>query len=456
MSNAASLEQALFNAEHRCRSADNIHELAFSIANETWQVWPYRQAQVWYFPASSPQALAVSGLAVLPEDSPFTVWAKRLLKALRPHLGQRLHVLNLEQISQHKQAPESMPEVDPNIFEGWAEWWPAHIVLLPLFHKNDFLGLTLFVAEQPPPRHALQALARLQLTWSYCFWALQSRRPRGKLIRLPKGRKRWLMAALLIAALCLPVRESALAPAEIVPTDGIAIASPLDGVIHQFHVQPNQAVEADQLLLSLDDTTLRNRREVSQRALEVSAAELLSAQQRAFADPRANSEIAVLQGRIAERKAELRAVEEQLSRIHIKAPREGIAVFSDVSDWQGKPVVTGERILQVADPRDTSVRLYLPAADAISLETGAAIQVFLDVAPLSPLKAELNQTSYQSVLSPDGVASYSLRGHLLNNGDEAQTRIGLKGTAKVYGQQVPLAYYLLRRPIAAARQWSGW
>ena len=34
-------------------------------------------------------------------------------------------------------------------------------------------------------------------------------------------------------------------------------------------------------------------------------------------------------------------------------------------------------------------------------------------------------------------------------------RIGLKGTAKVFGERVSLFYYLLRRPLAAARQFVG-
>jgi hypothetical protein len=31
----------------------------------------------------------------------------------------------------------------------------------------------------------------------------------------------------------------------------------------------------------------------------------------------------------------------------------------------------------------------------------------------------------------------------------------MKGTAKVYGERVSLFYYLLRRPLAAARQFVG-
>jgi len=34
-------------------------------------------------------------------------------------------------------------------------------------------------------------------------------------------------------------------------------------------------------------------------------------------------------------------------------------------------------------------------------------------------------------------------------------RIGLRGTAKLYGEKVSLAYYLLRRPITFVRQHLG-
>ena len=36
-----------------------------------------------------------------------------------------------------------------------------------------------------------------------------------------------------------------------------------------------------------------------------------------------------------------------------------------------------------------------------------------------------------------------------------QPRIGLRGSAKIYGERVPLALHLFRRPFAAARQFIG-
>jgi hypothetical protein len=50
------------------------------------------------------------------------------------------------------------------------------------------------------------------------------------------------------------------------------------------------------------------------------------------------------------------------------------------------------------------------------------------------------------------VASYRVRGEL---DDAGPARIGLKGTAKIYGGRVPLAYLVFRRPLAALRTACG-
>jgi hypothetical protein len=107
----------------------------------------------------------------------------------------------------------------------------------------------------------------------------------------------------------------------------------------------------------------------------------------------------------------------------------------------------------LADPRDAGVLVWLPVADALNLELGAPIRLFLHTRPLSPLSATLFQTSYQAVLNPEGIAAYRLRGRF-EEGQE-KPRIGLYGTARVSGGWTVLGYYLLRRPIAALRGWTG-
>lgn len=447
-------EAALLNAEARSRAAETLQSLAFTIVNETWQLVPYRQALVWRKGMTGIDLLAVSGLASIAEDSPFTVWAKRLVRTLWPLAGGAVRMLNLQEIEQQEAAPEDWPGLTPDLISGWDEWWPPYLIVVPLVKGGECYGIALFLLEAEPKPAALATMARLQGVWAYSLWALTRSSGSRVAFRLPRGRLRWILAAAVCAVLAYPTHQTALAPAEIIALEGMAVAAPLEGVIKRFAVEPNQEVQEGQLLFSLDDTTLRNRREVTARALEVAAAELLSAQQRAFSDDKARGELAVLQSRIAERRAELQGVKDQLERVDIHAPANGIAVFGDINDWQGKPVVTGERVMQLADPRDAGVLIYLSVADAIALDPGARIRLFLQVDPLNPLEAVLSQTSYQAVLSPDGVSAYRLRGTLHGERDNG-ARIGLKGTAKIYGDSVPLIYYLLRRPLATLRQWSG-
>jgi hypothetical protein len=128
-------------------------------------------------------------------------------------------------------------------------------------------------------------------------------------------------------------------------------------------------------------------------------------------------------------------------------------VYGDPNDWVGKPVQTGERIVLLADPADAGILIWLPVADAINLEPGAEIRLFLHVAPLQPLSGSLTQTSYQATPSPDGIAAYRIRGRF--QGGAGIARIGLKGTAKVYGERRPLGYLVFRRPLATLREWTG-
>jgi multidrug resistance efflux pump len=212
-------------------------------------------------------------------------------------------------------------------------------------------------------------------------------------------------------------------------------------------------VKAGDRLFSLDERGLESRRAVAERALQIARADLLSAQQRAFDDMKSKGELAAAQGRVKEKEAELEMIDGTLDRVTVRAPRNGIIIFGDANDWLGRPVQTGERIMQLADPRDAGVMVWLPVADAINLEVGAPMRLFLNTQPLNSLPASLLETSYQPVMSPANVSSYRVRGRF--DKDAAGARIGLRGTARVSGDWTCLGYYLLRRPIAALREWTG-
>ncbi len=439
--------QALHNftlLEERARQAKSVPELIFSLTNETWQVMPYRQAVMWQIMGGKPRLRMVSGLAQLSEDSPNTVWLKQLGRELDKRLGQDPEYIEADDL------PEALRA-------GWREWMPEYMLAQPIVAPSgERLGVIGFAMDQAA-LEAQQVLAgRLVAAYAHAWTALEPMRKRQQ-VRWGRWLA-WGVFALALAAMFIPVRLSVLAPAEVIALDAMAVSSPMDGVVRQFHVQPNQVVEKSQLLFTLEETTLRNRREVAIKQLQVARADAMAAQQKSFESEASRAELASLNGKVAQQQAEVAYLDDQLKRLEVRSPGAGVVVFGDINDWQGKPVVTGERVALLADPNDAGVLVWLPVADAIALEAGAQARLYLHVAPLKPLPATLYQTSYQVNQSPEGVSAYRLRARFdeLSEEEKKLARIGLKGTAKLYGESAPMGYYLFRRPLATLRELTGW
>ncbi|MDM0107952.1 HlyD family efflux transporter periplasmic adaptor subunit [Variovorax sp. J22R24] len=439
---AAQLLLSLNALRDRALAAPSLDALAFSMANDLHPLLRFRQALVMAQRGDRLELLCVSGLARPSEDSPYLVWLRRASRWLGT------------QLRDDKPRWLARDAVDPpaDIAEGWAEWWPAGLWCIPLSDREGKrLGVLLYLLDQPPSEQLQPMLQGVWQTWAHCWAAFDARRrlPRWR----PSRRHAFVVLLALAALMLLPVRQTVLAPAEVVSLNAQVISSPIDGVIERMQVRPNQAVEIGTPLFTLDETTLRSRAEVLGKEVAVADAEFMAASQRAFDNPQSKNELTLLNAHARQRRAELAAVETQLKRTQVLSPRAGVAVFSDPNDWLGKPVVTGERILHVADPRQPAMRVQLPVADAIALEPGAKVTLFLTAYPLDPLQGQILETSYQAKASDEGVSSYRLLASIEDA--PAHARLGLHGTAKLYGERVILGYYLLRRPLAAVRAWTG-
>jgi hypothetical protein len=443
--------RALAQLHDRALAARSLPELCFIAVNETWQLMPHRQAVLWRINSRDrPRLRTVSGLAQLAEDSPNTVWLRRL--------GRHLH--RRDPTGRAGPVFVAAGDLPRDLAEHWGEFMPAlaYVLPLPAPRGGRKLAILALALEEAPTELQQELLQRAVATLGHAWAGLAGQS--GKAPRRGGWRRwaPWLAAALACLCLLLPVRLSVLAPAEVIALDAVAVTAPMDGVVKSFAVRPNQEVARDALLFTLDDTTLRNRREVAGKQLQVARADAHAAAQKAFASETSRGELAALNGRVAAREAEVAWLDEQVERIEVRAPAHGVVVFGDVNDWIGKPLVTGERVALLADPQDAGVLIWLPVADAIDIEPGAEVRLFLQVAPLEPLVARLSETSYQSVMAPDGVASYRLRARFESSGagQRQLARIGLKGTAKIYGGKAPLGYYLFRRPLTSLREWTGW
>ena len=437
--NEANKLEALLHLQSRAIEAKKPAELFFSIVNETVHLAPYRQA-AFFSPNvnGQPKLAAASGLVSVEENSPYTVWLNDFAKSFKAiKTAQKL----------------SLGDAKPAHQESWQEWLPEHLLVIPM--QAGKLSYAMYARETAWSDEEIAQLNYLHNHYSYCLAALTQAK-KGFFSGLGKlfSSKGLLFISACVAALTLvPVRLSVLAPSEVIALNAFTVASPQEGVIASFNAQPNSPVKVGDVLFTLDNTSISNRYEIAAKALASAKADALVAEQRAFDDQKSRADLASAMGRVREKEAELASAQALKSRIEIKAERDGVATFSDTNDWIGRPVQTGERVMQIANPQDAGLLVWLPTHDALNIETGAPMKLFLSTQPLKPIGATLAQTSYQASMSPENVSSYRLKGKF-NDGANLP-RIGLRGTTRISGEWSILGYYLFRRPIAAAREWSG-
>lgn len=419
--------------EQRARAAPNIEQLAYSMVNDSQSLFGFRHAAL----LIAGKVRALTGISVVEPNAPFVAFVERA--------GAQLVARQQTAVA----APVARDTLAAQEQADWLELSATQAFWLPLRDRQGEPFGGLWLAREQPWSEAEQALlSQLGDSYAHAWLALQPRK-RWRL-RWPRRRVLAIVVTLLVLLL-VPVRQSVLAPAEVVPLNGRVVTAPLDGVIAEFLVKPNQPVEAGDLLVRFDATTLKAQADVAERSLNVAEAELKASAQRAFADVEAKSRLDLLAARVEQKRAERNYAQELLARSEVRAERAGIAVFADAERWTGKPVQTGERLMEIADPRQAELRIELAVGDAIDLEPGAEVALFLDSDPLDRHAARLERLAYESQTSAAGQLAYRLDASFT----EAPPRIGLRGTAKLFGQRVPLALYLLRRPLAALRQRVG-
>ena len=431
----------LIDLERRARAARGV-ELTYLIVNDTIAVVPYQQAALW----RAGQLAAVSGVAKPEPGGPYAVWLDRVMNDAARASEQAMRAPAADQDAA---TPVLLPETA--MAKDGAAFFPPNALWVPLPDPRGGLAGGLLLGRADPWHPAeLQLLAAIGGTYGLALAAgeLPRRRVHHRHRHLLL---RYGIAALVIAASFVPVRSSVLAPAEIVAAAPYPVRAPFDGVVDAIHVTPNATVHKGDRLLSLETTERRAKVEVAAKALDAARAEYAEASQQALTDPRAKGRLATLQSKIAQAQLEYDYGRAMLVRADVPAPIDGVAVFEDAHQWIGRPVTIGERIMVMAPPRSAALDIAVAVNDVVTFAPGAEVVFFPNITPDQPAHGTLESAGYGAAPQPDGVLAYLFRAQLTDTPDGL--RLGLKGTAKIYGPSRPFILWVLRRPLAAVREW---
>jgi hypothetical protein len=411
-------------------------ELPFVIVNETVRAIAYDQAVLW--DARNENVVALSGAARVEPGAPYVLMLGRLYQAVA-HGGKRdvVHMVDAGAVATAQ--------------KGDHTWLAPHLLWWPLKLGGRTVAVLLLGRRMPWQEAEWPLLEALcgsyAQAWEIARARLAPAEPGG--VRRLRNLATAIAAVALLAASFIPVRSSVIAPAEVVARAPAFVRAPFAGIVDSIEVAPNAEVKAGQILVRLERRQLEAEYSVATKALEVATAQFRQTSQEAIVDPRAREQLAAVRGRLDEARSDFEYRKARLTRANIAAPVDGVAVFNDPAEWIGRPVELGERIMQVSPSTSSRIEIELPASEMLSFENGAEVAFFSNLNPEQPDSGKVAFVSYSPAVSPAGVMAYTVRADLEEG---AALRLGLKGSAKIYGPRRPLILWVLRRPIAYVRQ----
>jgi multidrug resistance efflux pump len=228
---------------------------------------------------------------------------------------------------------------------------------------------------------------------------------------------------MLVGAALIPGQFRVSAPARLEGAVQRVLVAPGDGYLKQAHVRPGDQVKAGQLLAELadEDLKLEQRKAQSEVAqLEGSYGEALAKQDRA--------QIAVIMAKVAEARAQLSLVEQQLERVRLVAPFDGVVLSGDLTQSLGAPVKKGEVLMKVAPEHDFRVILEVDERDVGYVKLAQPGHLALAAMPGEALPFVVKQITPVATAG-DGRNYFEMEATL--KAKSAQLRPGLEGVAKV-------------------------
>ncbi|MEC7551864.1 MAG: HlyD family efflux transporter periplasmic adaptor subunit, partial [Pseudomonadota bacterium] len=412
--------QDLFELEREIREASNPSTLAKVITVRSQAVLGFKDAV--FCAGSSAQkmrAQADSNSDLVDPSSPVLTWVEELCA---------VHSSQLENGINFVASPD-------NDIKG-KNLLPKHVLFVPLQSKNQgLLGCLVLTRTAKFSQNDILFINHLAGTIGHAL-AIFSRKP-NPILDIGMARLATFIVVTLFLLSVFPMHLTTLAPAEVVAYQPEIIKAPIDGVIDEITVTPNTQVGPGSLLARLNNHNLK-------AVYDDVAQKTLLAESR-ISNPQGKRVSEELRSDLEKSRARMESAEERLLQTDIRAETSGIAIVKAPGEWIGRPVKAGEKILEIANPREVELVLEIPAEDADLISQNSKVRIFLDRSPFSPLTANVIDNSLVPKKNKSNETYYTFRARF----DEGVPTppIGQRGVARVYGERSSLLFFIFREQM---------
>jgi len=229
-----------------------------------------------------------------------------------------------------------------------------------------------------------------------------------------------------------------------------AVPAPFNGYIYEAPVRAGDVVQKDQLMCRLDDRDLKVERQkwLAQRQQAMlrfreAMAEADAAKMNMFREQKLQAE------------AQLSLIDEQLARVNILAPFNGLVVKGDLSQSLRAPVERGQVLFEVAPLKSYRVKLQVDDSDINYVKPGEKGEIVLTALPNENFPIIVEKVT--PVTSVEEGRNFFLVEAKLEQVSE-RLRPGMEGYAKVSAGRQKLIWIWTRPLIDWLRlkAWSLW
>jgi RND family efflux transporter MFP subunit len=229
-----------------------------------------------------------------------------------------------------------------------------------------------------------------------------------------------------------------------------AVVAPVDGFIATAGIRAGDTVRQGQVLGELDDRDLL----LEQRKWRGEKTQYRREHRNALAE-HDRAQAAILGARIEQADARLELVGEQLARMQIVAPFDGVVVSGDLSQSLGAPVERGEVLFTVAPLDDYRLVLQVDERDIAAVAVGQTGSLRLSGIPGDALPMRIDTIT---PVSEAGEGSNTFRVEARLQDARAHLRPGMQGIGKIDIGERKLLWIWTHRLIDWLRLWiwSWW
>ena len=207
------------------------------------------------------------------------------------------------------------------------------------------------------------------------------------------------------------------------PAAQLSVATAFDGYIRTARVRAGDIVHIGDELATLDDREYQLERTRWQSQEDQS--------QRQYHEALGNgnaSQVQIFAAQVAQARAQVALLDEQISRTRIKSPFDGVIVTGDLSQSLGVPVQRGQVLFQIAPLDSYRVILQVDERDIAGVNLDQRGQLVLSGSPNDPLAFKIHRITPVSTTN-EGRNFFRVEAEL--DGAPARLKPGMEGVGKI-------------------------